>query len=63
MMSRSPALPMATAFTESSWPASGMPTGSPVTASQTSTVPSPEPATMTSRSPARPTATAFTGPS
>ena len=60
MMSRSPARPTATAFTRSSWPASGSPAGSPVTASQTRTVPSSEPETMMSRSPARPTATAFT---
>ena len=62
MTSRSPARPMATAFTAPSWPASGPPTGSPVTASQTRTVPSSEPETMTSRSPARPMATAFTAP-
>ena len=41
----------------------GAPAGSPVTASQTSTVPLSKPETMTSLSPARPTATAFTGPS
>ena len=38
------------------------PTGCPVTASQTRTVPSLPPETMTSRPPARPTATAVTQP-
>ena len=39
MTSRSPARPIATAYTAPAWPASGPPMGSPVAASQTRTVP------------------------
>ena len=38
-----PARPMATEVTGPSWPDSGVPTGAPVTASQTRTVPSADP--------------------
>lgn len=54
--SRSPALPAATAVTGPPWAVSGGQADSPVTASQTPTVPSSLPEMITSWPPARPAA-------